>query len=72
MEAERQQAAEPLSFAALPHPDTWDDAWIRRVSRFTAEDLCTMHQQYAAVAAMLYPKVRGAYSIGNECGLCGC
>lgn len=46
----------PLSFAALPHPDTWDEHWVRRVAAFSSEDLCTLHAQYAAAAALLYPK----------------
>ncbi len=48
-----------LSFASMPHPDAWDQAWVDRVSRLTAHELCSLHKQYAAAAALLYPRWGG-------------
>ena len=47
---------EVIDFDSIPHPDTWDASWVRRVARFTAKELCIVHRQYAAAAALLYPK----------------
>ena len=58
-----------IRFDALPHPDTWDEGWIRRVSHLNAADLCTIHQQYASEAALLLPKVRDTDEVHRGMGI---